>query len=44
MEKMTGATTLQERLLDVGGGHTLFYNPEKDWLDILQTWALRQDQ
>ncbi len=41
LDKMTGAV-VAERVLDIGGGHELFYTPKAEWLDILQTWAQRR--
>jgi hypothetical protein len=26
-------------VLDMGGGHELFYRADKAWLDVLQNWA-----
>ena len=43
MEKMSGAFA-RERVLDFGGGHELFYKPDKAWIDILQAWAERREQ
>jgi dienelactone hydrolase len=28
-----------EQVLDMGGGHELFYRADKAWLDVLQNWA-----
>jgi len=33
-----------ERVLEIGGGHELFYNPKAAWMDILQAWAERRQQ
>jgi hypothetical protein len=41
LDKMTNAT-VTERVLDIGGGHELFYSPKAEWLDILQAWAERR--
>ena len=41
MDKMTNAV-VTERVLDIGGGHELFYQPKAKWLDILQAWAERR--
>jgi hypothetical protein len=42
LEKMTKAA-VTERVLDIGGGHELFYSPKAEWLDILQAWAERRE-
>lgn len=34
-----GQARVTERVLDIGGGHELFYRPEAAWLDVLQGWA-----
>jgi len=31
-----------ERILEFGGGHELFYNPDPGWIDILVKWANRE--
>ena len=41
LDKMTNAT-VTERVLDIGGGHELFYTPKPEWLNILQEWAERR--
>jgi hypothetical protein len=41
LDKMTNATVM-ERVLDIGGGHELFYTPKPQWLEILQEWAERR--
>lgn len=41
IEKMSDAF-VQERVLDFGGGHELFYRPDNAWIDILQAWAERR--
>ena len=41
LDKMTNAT-VTERVLDIGGGHELFYTPKTEWLNILQEWAERR--
>jgi len=41
LDKMTNAV-VAERVLDIGGGHALFYSPKSEWLDILQAWADRR--
>jgi hypothetical protein len=41
LDKMTKAV-VTERVLNVGGGHELFYTPKAEWLDILQAWAERR--
>jgi hypothetical protein len=41
LDKMTNAI-VTERVLDLGGGHELFYSPKSEWLDILQAWAERK--
>ena len=41
LDKMTNAT-VTERVLDIGGGHELFYTPTPEWLNILQEWAERR--
>ena len=43
LDKMTNAV-IKERVLDIGGGHELFYSPKANWLDILQAWAERRQQ
>ncbi len=43
LDKMTNAT-VTERVLDIGGGHELFYSPKAEWLNILQAWAERRQQ
>jgi hypothetical protein len=43
LDKMTNAV-VTERVLDIGGGHELFYSPKAEWLDILQAWAERRQQ
>jgi len=43
LDKMTNAI-VTERVLDVDGGHELFYTPKAEWLDILQAWAERRGQ
>jgi hypothetical protein len=43
LDKMTNAI-VTERVLDIGGGHELFYTPKAEWLDILQAWAERRGQ
>ncbi|MCF8151541.1 MAG: hypothetical protein K9K30_13630 [Burkholderiaceae bacterium] len=41
LDRMSKAT-VTERVLDLGGGHELFYAPDAGWLDILQAWAERR--
>lgn len=41
LDKMTKAVVL-ERVLEINGGHELFFNPKAEWLDILQEWAERK--
>ena len=41
LDKMTNAT-VTEHVLDIGGGHELFYTPKPEWLNILQEWAERR--
>jgi hypothetical protein len=41
LDKMTKAV-VTERVLDIGGGHELFYSPKSEWVDILQAWAERR--
>ena len=41
LNEMTNAV-VEERELDIGGGHELFYSPDSKWLDILQSWAERR--
>jgi len=41
LDRMTHAV-VEERVLDIGGGHELFYTPKAEWLDILQAWAERK--
>jgi diaminopimelate decarboxylase len=41
LDEMTHAQ-VQERVLNIGGGHELFYQPNPKWLDILQAWAERR--
>jgi hypothetical protein len=43
LDKMTNAV-VKERVLDIGGGHELFYSPKAEWLDILQAWAERRQE
>lgn len=43
LDKMSHAV-VTERVLDIGGGHELFYTPKAEWLDILQAWAERRQQ
>jgi len=31
-----------ERILQLGGGHELFYKPKPEWIDILVQWANRE--
>jgi hypothetical protein len=40
-EKMSKAK-VTERVLEIGGGHEVFYTPKAAWLDILQAWAERR--
>lgn len=41
LDKMSQAV-VTERVLNIGGGHELFYTPKAEWLDILQAWAGRR--
>lgn len=41
LDRMADATVM-ERVLDIGGGHELFYSANSEWLDILQAWAERK--
>ena len=41
LDKMSNAD-VTERVLEIGGGHELFYTPKAQWLDILQAWAERR--
>lgn len=41
LDQMSRAV-VTERVLDIGGGHELFYHPKAEWLDILQAWAERR--
>ena len=43
LDRMKGAVVV-ERVLDIGGGHELFYSPKAQWLDVLQSWAERRGQ
>ena len=43
LDKMSNAV-VTERVLNIGGGHELFYTPKAEWLDILQAWAERRQQ
>ena len=43
LDKMSNAV-VTERVLNIGGGHELFYTPQAEWLDILQAWAERRQQ
>ncbi|MBI5752336.1 MAG: hypothetical protein HZA59_09360 [Hydrogenophilales bacterium] len=43
LDKMSNAV-VTERVLNIGGGHELFYTPKPEWLDILQAWAERRQQ
>lgn len=43
LDKMSHAV-VTERVLNVGGGHELFYSPNAEWLDILQALAERRQQ
>ncbi len=43
LDQMSNAVVV-ERVLEIGGGHELFYTPKSDWLDVLQTWAERWQQ
>ncbi len=43
LDVMTSAS-VTERVLDIGGGHELFYTPKPEWLDILQAWAERRKE
>jgi predicted esterase len=41
LDKMTKAVVM-ERVLEINGGHELFFNPKAEWLDILQEWSERR--
>jgi hypothetical protein len=43
LDRMKGAVVV-ERVLEIGGGHELFYSPKAQWLDVLQSWAERRGQ
>jgi hypothetical protein len=43
LEKMSKAK-VTERVLEIGGGHEVFYTPKAAWLDILQAWAERRQE
>lgn len=43
LDKMSNAV-VTERVLEIGGGHELFYTPKAEWLDILQAWTERRQQ
>jgi hypothetical protein len=43
LDKMTNAV-VEERVLDIGGGHELFYTPREEWMDILQSWSEKRGQ
>ena len=43
LDEMSQAV-VTERVLNIGGGHELFYTPKAEWLDILQAWAERRQQ
>jgi hypothetical protein len=40
LDKMAHAK-VAERILEIGGGHELFYTSQAAWIDILQAWAER---
>ena len=42
LDKMSKAV-VTEQVLEIGGGHELFYTPKAEWLDILQAWAERRE-
>ena len=42
LEKMSKAK-VTERVLEIGGGHEVFYTPKAAWLDILQAWAEKRE-
>lgn len=39
---MMSNAVVKESVLNIGGGHELFYKPKAEWLDILQAWAERR--
>lgn len=41
LDAMTNAE-VTEQVLELGGGHELFYKPEPEWIDILVKWANRE--
>lgn len=43
LDQMSNAV-VTERVLDLGGGHELFYAPKAEWLDLLQAWAERRQR
>jgi hypothetical protein len=43
LDRMNSAV-VAERVLEIGGGHDLFYIPRPQWLDVLQSWAERREQ